>query len=128
MHGDVLPPALRVEHFATIRDRLERLEWHRASIESLAERGVLGAFDRANLSDIFEYMSPDNAARILHSLADVARPGARLAYWNMMVPRRASDLLPERFRRLEALSRRLFEQDKAFFYRDFVVEEVNADV
>jgi S-adenosylmethionine-diacylglycerol 3-amino-3-carboxypropyl transferase len=128
MHGDVLPHALRVEHFATIRDRLDRLEWHRASIESLAERGVLGAFDRANLSDIFEYMSPDNAARILHSLADVARPGARLAYWNMMVPRRASDLLPERFRRLEALSRRLFEQDKAFFYRDFVVEEVNADV
>jgi S-adenosylmethionine-diacylglycerol 3-amino-3-carboxypropyl transferase len=124
MHGDVLPHALRAEHFTTIRDRLDRLEWHRASIESLARRGVIGAFDRANLSDIFEYMSPDNAARILHALADVARPGARLAYWNMMVPRLASTLLPERFRRLEELSHRLFEQDKAFFYRDFVVDEV----
>lgn len=122
-HGDVLPHALRAEHFPTIRDRLDRLEWHRASIESVVERGVLDSFDRANLSDIFEYMSPDNAARLLHRLADVARPGARLAYWNMMVPRRASELVPERFHHLEELSRRLFQQDKAFFYRDFVVDE-----
>jgi hypothetical protein len=45
----------------------------------------------------------------------------------MMVPRRASELLPARFRRLDELSRRLFLEDKAFFYRDFVVDEVVPD-
>jgi hypothetical protein len=42
----------------------------------------------------------------------------------MMVPRHGAALLPERLRALPALSRRLHGEDKAFFYRDFVVEEV----
>jgi S-adenosylmethionine-diacylglycerol 3-amino-3-carboxypropyl transferase len=123
-HGAVLPHALRAEHFDTIRANLDRLEWHRASIESLLDEGIITSFDRANLSDIFEYMSAENAAALFQRLADAARPGARLAYWNMMVPRRASELLPGRVRRLDELSRRLFLADKAFFYRDFVLDEV----
>jgi S-adenosylmethionine-diacylglycerol 3-amino-3-carboxypropyl transferase len=123
-HGDALPQALRAEHFDTIRGNLDRLEWHRASIESLLDEGIIASFDRANLSDIFEYMSTENATALFERLAEAGRPGARLAYWNMMVPRRASELLPSRFRRLEELSRRLFLEDKAFFYRDFVVDEV----
>jgi S-adenosylmethionine-diacylglycerol 3-amino-3-carboxypropyl transferase len=123
-HGEALPHALRPEHFDTIRANLDRLEWHRGSIESLLDEGIITSFDRANLSDIFEYMSTENATALFHRLGDAARPGARLAYWNMMVPRRASTLLPSRFRHLEKLSRRLFLEDRAFFYRDFVVEEV----
>jgi S-adenosylmethionine-diacylglycerol 3-amino-3-carboxypropyl transferase len=127
-HGDALPHALRAEHFDTIRANLDRLEWHRASIESLLDEGVLASFDRANLSDIFEYMSAENAGALFERLRAAARPGARLAYWNMMVPRRASELLPGRFRRLDDLSTRLFLEDKAFFYRDFVVDEVVSPV
>jgi S-adenosylmethionine-diacylglycerol 3-amino-3-carboxypropyl transferase len=123
-HGEALPHALRPEHFDTIRANLDRLEWHRGSIESLLDEGIITSFDRANLSDIFEYMSTENATALFQRLGDAARPGARLAYWNMMVPRRASALLPSRFRHLDELSRRLFVEDKAFFYRDFVVEEV----
>jgi S-adenosylmethionine-diacylglycerol 3-amino-3-carboxypropyl transferase len=123
-HREALPHALRAEHFDVIRDNLDRLEWHRASVESLFDEGVLASFDRANLSDIFEYMSAENATALFQRLADAASPGARLAYWNMMVPRRASELLPDRYQRLGDLSRRLFLEDKAFFYRDFVVDEV----
>ena len=123
-HRDALPHALRAEHFDTIRANLDRLEWHRASIESVFDQQILTSFDRANFSDIFEYMSEENATALFGRIADSARPGARLAYWNMMVPRRASDLLPSRYRHLGELSRRLFLEDKAFFYRDFVVEEV----
>ena len=123
-HGDALPHALRAENFDTIRANLDRLEWHRGSIESLLDEGIIATLDRANLSDIFEYMSPENASALFQRLAESARPGARLAYWNMMVPRRASERLPSRYRWLEELSRRLFVEDKAFFYRDFVVDEV----
>ena len=69
-------------------------------------------------------MSEENATALFLRIAEAARPEARLAYWNMMVPRRASELLPDRFRHLGDLSRRLFLEDKAFFYRDFVVDEV----
>jgi len=123
-HRDRLPHALRAEHFEKIRDSIDRLEWHRASIESLLDTGVIDRFDRANLSDIFEYMSEENATRLFARLAGGARPGARLAYWNMMVPRHGAEYVPDRIRALPELLRELFLADKAFFYRDFVVEEV----
>lgn len=125
-HGEVLPHALRAAHFETIREHLDRLEWHLLPLEALAGRGIIARFDRANLSDIFEYMSEENATTLLSNLTDVARPGARLAYWNMMVPRQGAALLPKRLRALPELSHRLFLADKAFFYRDFLVNEVIA--
>lgn len=125
-HRDALPHALRAEHFERIRNNLHKLEWHRASIESVFDRGIIDRFDRANLSDIFEYMSPENSTALFSRLADRASSDARLAYWNMMVPRRGSEYLPQRLRMLEELSRQLHLADKTFFYRDFVVDTVSA--
>ena len=123
-HGESLPHALRAEHFETIREHLDRLEWHQLPIEAVVHRDMVDRIDRANLSDIFEYMSEDNSAALLAQLASRSRPGARFAYWNMMVPRLGASLLPMRLRAMPELSRRLFLADKAFFYRDFVVDEV----
>jgi S-adenosylmethionine-diacylglycerol 3-amino-3-carboxypropyl transferase len=125
-HRDVLPHALRAEHFDTIRANLDRLEWHCASIESVFDRGIVDRIDRANLSDIFEYMSPENATALFARLAGQSAPRARLAYWNMMVPRHGAEYLPQRLRLLSELSREQFLADKTFFYRDFVVDEVIA--
>ena len=125
-HRDALPHALRPEHFEKIRANLDRLEWHCASIESVFDQGIVERIDRANLSDIFEYMSQENATALFAKLADHSSSGARLAYWNMMVPRHGSEYLPGRLRALPELSKRLFLADKTFFYRDFVVDEVIA--
>jgi S-adenosylmethionine-diacylglycerol 3-amino-3-carboxypropyl transferase len=126
-HGGVLPHALRAENFEAIRNNLDKLEWHCVPLEALTERGIVQSFDRANLSDIFEYMSEENAATLLTHLTDHSNRGARLAYWNMMVPRHGATLLPNTLRALPELSQQLFYADKAFFYRDFVVEEVCKD-
>jgi S-adenosylmethionine-diacylglycerol 3-amino-3-carboxypropyl transferase len=127
-HGAALPHALRPEHFDAIREKLDggALELHGESLEALMDRGVVAGIDKANLSNIFEYMSEQNAAALLGRLCDAAHPGARFAYWNMMVPRHGAEYLPARLRALPELSRQLFARDKAFFYRDFVVEEVVA--
>jgi S-adenosylmethionine-diacylglycerol 3-amino-3-carboxypropyl transferase len=79
---------------------------------------------KANLSDIFEYMSAENTERLLGKLAARSRPGGRVAYWNMLVPRSRPESLAGKLRPLAELSERLFRQDKAFFYSRFVVEEV----
>ncbi len=125
-HPHALPHALRPEHFDVIRERLDRLELHQRPLEELRAAGVVDRLDRANLSNIFEYMSSENTAVLLGQLLDSMRPGGRIAYWNMMVPRRGAALLPHRLRPLAALSRELFLRDKTFFYRDFVVDEVLA--
>jgi S-adenosylmethionine-diacylglycerol 3-amino-3-carboxypropyl transferase len=123
-HGEVLPFALRPENFEPIRAGLDRLEWHRQPIESYFEKHPDVVVDRFNLSDIFEYMSEENYERLLAVLHNAGRSGGRLAYWNMLVPRHRPDSFSHRLLPLAALAKRLFKMDKAFFYSNFVVEEI----
>lgn len=121
-HGPTLPLAFRPEHHATIAARLDRLRVVTGTLESVAAPGA--GIDGWNLSDIFEYMSPaafsDAYARIL----DASAPGARLAYWNMMAPRRAPPAHAARVRDRRDIADPLKAVDKAFFYSDFIVEDV----
>jgi len=122
-HGTALPCALRAEHFETIRDRLDRLEWHCASVEEHLERLPGRSVDRFNLSDLFEYVSIEHYHRMLEVMASRSRPGARLAYWNMLAPRRRPEQMADRLRPLDDLAARLHLADRAFFYSAFRVEE-----
>ena len=123
-YGDALPRYLRPEYFEPIRDNLEWLTLFRGSIEDAAREYGDDGFDGYNLSDIFEYLPENICQRIYEQLLAVARPRARLAYWNMLVPRTCPAPLSHRVRRLSELDQRLFERDLAFFYSAFVVEEV----
>lgn len=122
-HLTALPLALRPECFDAIRNNLDRLEIRQDSVEDFLDAAA-EPVDRFNLSDIFEYMSEDNYERLLRRLAAASRPGGRLAYWNMLVPRTRPDSLAGQLRPLSTLAERLYQQDKAFFYSRFVVEEV----
>lgn len=122
-HTAALPLALRAEHFQTIRSNLDRLEWHCCPIEDFLQ-GQSKCIDHFNMSDIFEYMSLENYQQLLEKIATAGRTGGRLAYWNMLAPRRRPEILADRLRPFEALSRQLHQRDKAFFYSAFVVEEI----
>jgi S-adenosylmethionine-diacylglycerol 3-amino-3-carboxypropyl transferase len=124
-HGKALPWALRAENFEVIRGRLDRLEWHELTLEAFLEREPSAkAVVKFNLSDIFEYMSEANTAALLARLAAASGPGGRLAYWNMLAPRRRPEALAARLRPREDVAGPLFARDKAFFYSALVVEEV----
>jgi S-adenosylmethionine-diacylglycerol 3-amino-3-carboxypropyl transferase len=123
-HTTALPCALRPENFDPIRQGLERLEWHCLSLEEFLEREGEGGIDRFNLSDIFEYMSPENHRLLLERLVRAGRKGGRLAYWNMLAPRSRPGEMAAALRPLESEARRLFGEDKAFFYSAFVLEEI----
>ncbi len=121
-HTTALPFALRPENFEAIRANLDRLQWRRQSIEQFLEAGE--GIDCYNLSDIFEYMSEENYAALLGKLVRCASPGARLAYWNMLAPRRRPESMAGSLHSREDLAKPLYALDKAFFYSAFVVEEV----
>ncbi len=119
-----LPRYLRPERFDAVRDGLDRLTLFVGPVEeaAVAHRGP--GFDGFNLSDIFEYLDPATVRHIYATLLDAARPGARLAYWNMLAPRSCPPEHSERVSQLEEEARRLFEKDLAFFYSAFVLEQV----
>lgn len=121
--ANALPRYLRPEVFAAVKKGIDRLTLFEGSIEEAAAVHREAGFDGFNLSDIFEYLGPASSAEIYSRLLDAARPGARFAYWNMLVPRRLAASLPERARPLEAEARELFARDQAFFYSAFVLEE-----
>ena len=123
-HKTALPCALRPENFEKIQKHIEKLEWRMQSIEDFLETQDAASIDRYNLSDIFEYMSPDNYQRLLERLIACGRSGTRLAYWNLLVPRQRPEYLANQLQSLSSLARELHLRDKTFFYSAFILEEV----
>jgi S-adenosylmethionine-diacylglycerol 3-amino-3-carboxypropyl transferase len=119
-----LPPYLEPDMFARVRDGLNRLTLHLGPIEEAAEQHRGAGFDGFNLSDIFEYLDAESSAGLYERLLAAARPGARLAYWNMLVPRACPTSCAARVQPLTAQAAELWACDRAFFYRGFVLEEV----
>lgn len=121
-HGDALPMAWRPEHYETIRSRLDRLDIRLGSLEAFVSTGEKAS--GFNLSDIFEYMSPETFPQVYGSILTAAEPNARLVYWNMMAPRRVPPEYRDQIETLVDIETQQKTQDMAFFYSDFVVEEV----
>ncbi|HEV2130722.1 MAG TPA: DUF3419 family protein [Longimicrobiaceae bacterium] len=117
---EALPRYLRPEHIGTIRRRLDRVRL----VEGRVEEAASGRFDGFNLSDVFEYMSPEEHERCYTTLVDRARPGARLAYWNLLAPRACPDSQRHRVRALTEAAAALHARDLAWFYQAFHLDEV----
>ncbi len=74
---------------------------------------------KMNLSDIFEYMSPEDSDVLFSLLSFRTFDGGRLAYWNLFTQRYPpTDNCKLKF--LEHLSWQLRKLDRVFFY-DFCV-------
>ena len=120
--GEMLPHYLQPENFAKIKSNLHKLHL----VQGYAEEGILnfGKFDCMNLSNIFEYMNAELFAETAGKLFAAVKQGGRLVYWNLMVPRRISQIFPEQLEHLQALSESLAQHDKGFFYNQFIIDQV----
>ena len=120
-----MPRFLRNDLFERVRVGVKRVKFICAPIQEAAEDFKGDGFDGFNLSDIFEYLSEELCVNLYGGLLRMARPRARLAYWNMLVPRRCPAPYSSHISALTDLSQKLFKADLAFFYSAFIVEEVN---
>jgi hypothetical protein len=69
-------------------------------------------------------MSPAQYERTLAQLVRTAREGARVCYYNNLVPRSHPPSLDHVLQRKHELGRQLHWADRSFLYRDFIVETV----
>jgi NADP-dependent 3-hydroxy-3-methylglutaryl-CoA reductase len=117
-------PYLRAENYARLRSLLPRVRLVVSDLRAYLEAQPEGAFSKANLSDIFEYMSASDSGVLLQILGERIRAGGRIAYWNLLVERSSQQHRVPRLKNLHEESRRLHDRDRLFFYQAFQVEEV----
>lgn len=120
--GKTLPHYLQPSQYPLVQKNID----HLVLFEGYAEQAIqkYGVFHGMNLSNIFEYMTKDLFEQVANQLISALHPSARMAYWNLMVPRRISGLFPEKVMYQKHLSQELSDQDKGFFYNQFIVDQV----
>lgn len=121
-YEDVLPVAYRKENFEIIKNNINRISLHSEPIEKFISSKDIW-ITKYNLSDIFEYMSDEEMCKIFDKIIEESPPGAKIAYWNMLADKRASKYL-KNLDYKEKESQKLLNKDKAFFYSNFILEEI----
>jgi S-adenosylmethionine-diacylglycerol 3-amino-3-carboxypropyl transferase len=116
-----LPHYAQEKNYSKIKANIDKLITHEGVAENAFQQ--YGKFHYFNLSNIFEYMDETVFQQVIDSFKGGMEPGAQLAYWNLMVPRRISETDPSEFKYHESLSKQLSEKDKGFFYNQFIVDE-----
>jgi S-adenosylmethionine-diacylglycerol 3-amino-3-carboxypropyl transferase len=119
-----LPDYLRPGPQACIRERLDRVDVRTVSLDEALRSLPRASVNACYLSDVFELSTPDEHAATLAEVARVGRPGARICYWNNLVPRRRPASLAGRLATDEREADRLHRLDRAFLYSRLVIETV----
>lgn len=118
------PLYMRPENFARLKGLVNNVHLVTEELEQYLARKPVGSFSKANLSDVFEYMSEADSQHMFEVLAGRLRGGGRLAYWNLLVPRTPSTSLQHQLKPLKETGERLHVLDRTWFYRSFHVDEV----
>lgn len=117
-----VPDYLRLEHFDTIRRRVDRLSLVTADVSEALAGLPPGSVDAFALSNVFEYSAADVFERSKREILRAARPGARVSLRNLLAPRRLAD--DPAFLVDEVLSAQLREADRGFIYSRFEAAKV----
>lgn len=112
--GEPLPHYLREENYMKVKGNLQQLKTFNGYAEAAIK--MMPKVDGCNLSDIFEYMPDEVFKNTAKTLALQTPVGCRMAYWNLMVPRRLSKAIPDKYEYNPILSQQLTETDLGFFY------------
>ena len=122
-YDEALPVAYRKENFEKIKQNIDKIVLLSETVETFIEREDVDYISKYNLSDIFEYMSDEQMCGIFEKIFTKSGPGSRVAYWNMLADKRASKYF-EKLEYKEEQSQQLLNKDKAFFYSNFIIEEI----
>jgi len=124
-HGDLElgPPWLTTGGHAKLRAAAEKLCFVHASLEDYLPRAPR-SFSKFNYSNLFEYVPAPHHVALLDLSIQHAAPGARLAYWNLLVPRSRPESLAGQLRPDPERAASLLARDRAFVYGGFNVETV----
>jgi len=117
-------PYLSVEGHQKLVEAADRIHFVHDDLIGHLNACAPETYSAFNLSDVPEYLSDSESEGLLRACVGAARPGARIAYWNLLVPRWRPEGMADLLDRDVALGDALIADDRAFFYGSFQVETV----
>jgi S-adenosylmethionine-diacylglycerol 3-amino-3-carboxypropyl transferase len=115
-----LPPYLRPEHHAAVRDRVGRVEVRHANLADYLESMPAASLDRYVLLDAQDWMTDAQLWRLWGEITRTARPGARVLFRTAaaptLLPGRVPDAILARWRYAEAESADYARRDRSAIY------------
>jgi S-adenosylmethionine-diacylglycerol 3-amino-3-carboxypropyl transferase len=121
---DEVPEYLREENYGTIRGRLDRVRVVTADAKEWLAGEPEASIDAFALSNICELMDLADTRRTFLEVLRTARPGARVSFRNLIIPRDVPEDLRPSIRKDEDLSRRMKDSDRSFVYSKVAAYEV----
>lgn len=121
--GNLLPHYMQKENYGIIKSNIDNLKLQQGYAHEAIN--YFGKFNYMNLSNIFEYMDKQLFEITAEKLIKGTEKDGKLAYWNLMVARRISEIFPEKIKYEKELSLKLSEKDKGFFYNQFIIDRIN---
>ncbi len=118
------PIYLRESNHAALRAAVDAIRIVRGDAAAFLDEQPAGSLSALYLSDLFEWVSADAHEAMLRTIARVARPGGRMIYWNLLVPRSRPASLADRIAVHDDEARALHRRDLAFVYGSFHVESI----
>jgi S-adenosylmethionine-diacylglycerol 3-amino-3-carboxypropyl transferase len=115
-NAEAMPDYLKESNHEIIRGRLDRIQIVTEDAKVWLARRTAASIDAFSLSNICELMSVDETAVTFGEVARSAKPGARICFRNLMIPRTVPEHLHGRIRRDQELSATLLAEDRSVVY------------
>lgn len=124
-YGDALPPYLEEKNYIKLRNIPEStLSVITDNLLNYMKSIPANTFSKFNLSDIFEALSQTENEILWNQIIRIAKPGAKIAYWNNLVQRSYPTHLVSQIKTDDKQVKELRTKDKVFFYDSFHVHTI----
>lgn len=120
--GNILPHFMQKDNFYTIKNNLHKISLHCGFFQDVFKDGKL--FNGFNLSNIFEYTTADEFKTLAHDLYAASAPNAKIIYWNILLPRKISDIHNLEFENVLDTSINQNIKDKGWVYYRCLIDKV----
>lgn len=116
-YGQSLPPYLEKKNYTYLKDGMApKLSIVTSGLLDYLRSMPADFFSKFNLSDIFEALSAAENDLLWGEILRTAKNGARIVYWNNLVPRSYPPRFLGNIRDEKQLSEKLYAKDRVFFY------------
>jgi S-adenosylmethionine-diacylglycerol 3-amino-3-carboxypropyl transferase len=111
-----IPEYLSPKNFETIREKINAVKPVTADSKYWLEQQPANLFDAMALSNICELMDEKDTHKLFSEVIRTAKPGARIVFRNLMIPREVPEDLRKNIVKDEPLSKELQFNDRSFVY------------